>query len=102
MLYRLLHASRSAARASIHPAAARRVLLAAVTVLAFLTATKSTFAKPPAAWRVIYHPHQLVNGAPVLFEVKVPGRPAQLQATWQTHTIVFRQSRACGCWYALA
>jgi murein DD-endopeptidase MepM/ murein hydrolase activator NlpD len=102
MLFRLLHASRSAARAAIHPAAPRRMLFAVVTVLAFITATKSAFAKPPATWKVSYQPHQLVNGAPVLFEVKVPGHPAQLQATWQTHTIVFRQSRACRCWYALA
>jgi biotin carboxyl carrier protein len=102
MLVRLLHASRSAARAAIYSSAARRMLLAVATVLAFITPAKSAFARSSAAWKVSYQPHQLVNGAPVLFEVKVPGHPAQLQASWQTHTIVFRQSRACACWYALA
>jgi murein DD-endopeptidase MepM/ murein hydrolase activator NlpD len=103
MLFRLLHASRSAARAASHPAATRRMLFAVATVVvAFIAPAKNAFARSSATWKVSYQPQRLVNGAPVLFEVKVPGHPAQMQATWQSHTIVFRQSRACGCWYALA
>jgi murein DD-endopeptidase MepM/ murein hydrolase activator NlpD len=102
MLFRLLHASRSTARAAIHPGSPRKKLFAMMAVLAFISASKPVFTQSGTAWNVSYQPHPLVNGAPVLFEVKVPGHPTRLQATWQTHTIVFRQSPACGCWYALA
>jgi murein DD-endopeptidase MepM/ murein hydrolase activator NlpD len=61
-----------------------------------------SFAQTPSAWNVTYKPARLVNGAPVLFKVKVPGTLSQLQAEWQGHSVVFRKSEACKCWFALA
>jgi murein DD-endopeptidase MepM/ murein hydrolase activator NlpD len=79
-----------------------RTLFVAITVLVVITAVDQAVAEMPSAWKVSYQPHQLVNGAPVLFQVKAPSDLSQLQATWMDHSIVFRQSPACNCWYALA
>lgn len=76
----------------------RQVALFAMLITAF----GSALGQESAAWKVSYQPNQLVNGAPILFQVKAPGSLSKLQATWQSHTISFRQGRACGCWYAIA
>jgi murein DD-endopeptidase MepM/ murein hydrolase activator NlpD len=80
----------------------KRVLLALETALLVTGSISQALAEEPSAWKLSYQPSQLVNGAPVLLQVKSPGSLSQLQASWQGHTIVFRQSHTCGCWYALA
>jgi murein DD-endopeptidase MepM/ murein hydrolase activator NlpD len=80
----------------------RRVLFALVAVLLLTVSLDQAFAESPLAWKVNYQPSRLVNGAPVLFQVKAPRNLSQLQATWMDHSIVFRESHACGCWYAIA
>lgn len=103
MLFWLRYVGQSAARScTLQLNADRRKFFILAIAFAVSAAFSSAAAETPSAWKVTHQPQRLVNGAPVLFEVKVPGHPAQLQGTWQTHTIVFRQSRACGCWYALA
>jgi hypothetical protein len=79
-----------------------RTLLTTLAVFAFITGLSRLAAEPPPSWKVTYQPAQLVNGAPVLLKVKTRDNLSQLQATWQGHTIVFRQGHDCGCWYALA
>lgn len=56
----------------------------------------------PSAWKITHQPEQLVNGAPVLFEVKAAADVSHLQANWLGHTILFRQSPTCNCWYGIA
>ena len=65
-------------------------------------AGNQSFAKTPSPWNVTYQPARLVNGAPVLFKVNAPGNLSQMQATWQGHSVVFRKSETCKCWFALA
>ena len=84
------------------PSALWRTLFVAMTLLAVVTGFDRAVAETPSAWKVSYQPIQLMNGAPVLFQIKAPGNLSQLQATWLDHSIVFRQSHACGCWYAIA
>jgi hypothetical protein len=55
-----------------------------------------------SAWKVTYQPARLVNGSPVLFRVTAPRSLGSLQAQWLQHRVVFRRSRACKCWYAIA
>ena len=45
-----------------------------------------TFA---ASWTVKVQPVRLVNGAPVLFQVKAPARLQSLRGTWLGHEISF-------------
>jgi len=78
-----------------------RTLLTILPVFSLVPYVGRLAAEPPS-WNVTYQPAQLVNGAPVLLKVKTRDNLSQLQATWQGHTIVFRQGQACGCWYALA
>lgn len=55
-----------------------------------------------ATWTVRSQPIRLVNGAPVLFQVKTPGRMESLSGTWLGHQIAFSFDPASKTWYALA
>lgn len=55
-----------------------------------------------AGWTVRAQPARLVNGAPVLFQVK-PSAPLQsLTGTWLQHTITFSYDAPTRTWFALA
>ena len=58
-----------------------------------------TFA---ASWTVKVQPVRLVNGAPVLFQVKAPARLQSLRGTWLGHEISFRLVSASKTWVGLA
>lgn len=53
-------------------------------------------------WIVRTQPAKLVNGAPVLFQVKAPARLESLTATWTGHQIIFSFNSTTKTWFALA
>jgi murein DD-endopeptidase MepM/ murein hydrolase activator NlpD len=60
---------------------------------------------PPAraaTWTVRAQPARLVNGGPVLFQVKPPARLQSLGGTWLGHELFFSFDPASKTWFALA
>ncbi|MGA2377518.1 MAG: M23 family metallopeptidase [Candidatus Sulfotelmatobacter sp.] len=60
---------------------------------------------PPAraaTWTVRAQPARLVNGGPVLFQVKPPARLQSLGGTWLGHELSFSFDPASKTWFALA
>jgi murein DD-endopeptidase MepM/ murein hydrolase activator NlpD len=60
---------------------------------------------PPASaasWTIHAQPVRLVNGAPVLFQVKPPAKLASLTGTWLSHQLAFSYDASTGTWFALA
>jgi murein DD-endopeptidase MepM/ murein hydrolase activator NlpD len=61
-------------------------------------ATSSSYA---ASWYVSAQPNHLVNGGPVLFQVKAPARLESLTGSWLGHQIAFSFNPATKTWLAL-
>jgi len=61
-------------------------------------------AHPAAAanWNATVRPARLVNGAPVLFQVKPPAKLDALSGTWLGHQITFSYDVSTKTWFALA
>jgi murein DD-endopeptidase MepM/ murein hydrolase activator NlpD len=59
------------------------------------------FPARAANWSVRTQPMRLVNGAPVLFQVKAPARLEGLTGSWLGHQIVFNFSPSSKTWFAL-
>jgi murein DD-endopeptidase MepM/ murein hydrolase activator NlpD len=60
---------------------------------------------PPALavdWTARAQPVRLVNGGPVLFQVKAPAALASLSGTWLGHQVPFSFNKATKTWFALA
>lgn len=55
-----------------------------------------------ATWAVHAQPTQLVNGAPVLFQVKPPAKLASVTGKWLGHQVTFNYNAATRTWFALA
>ncbi len=55
-----------------------------------------------AAWTIHAQPARLVNGAPVLFQVKPPTKLASLSGTWLGHQLTFSYDASTRTWFALA
>lgn len=55
-----------------------------------------------ANWTVRAQPTRLVNGGPVLFQVKPPAKLAALSGTWLGHEVYFSFDTASKTWFALA
>jgi murein DD-endopeptidase MepM/ murein hydrolase activator NlpD len=55
-----------------------------------------------AAWTVRAQPTRLLNGAPVLFQVKPAAKFESLTGTWLGHQITFSYSASTRTWFALA
>ena len=55
-----------------------------------------------APWSVRTQPARLLNGAPVLFQVRPPARLDALSGTWLGHQIVFSFNPSTKTWFALA
>lgn len=66
----------------------------------------STFLSSPAAsaanWSASAQPTHLVNGGPVLFQVKPPQRLESLKGTWLGHEVSFSLDAKSKVWIALA
>ncbi len=83
------------------------LLLACVTFAAPQQAigkSKAATANAVAArsWTVRRQPEQLVNGAPVVFEVVPPVRLTDLSAKWLDHEVLFSYDAASKAWYGIA
>lgn len=60
---------------------------------------------PPASavnWTVRAQPTKMVNGAPILFQVKPPARLESLTGTWLGHDVSFSFDASTKTWFALA
>jgi murein DD-endopeptidase MepM/ murein hydrolase activator NlpD len=60
---------------------------------------------PPASatnWTVRTQPPRLVNGGPVLFQIKPPQRLQSLNGNWLGHEIIFSFDASSKTWFALA
>jgi len=72
----------------------------------FLLLVGSFFSAAPPAfaanWAVRAQPTRLVNGAPVLFQVKPPQRLESLNGTWLGHEVPFNFDATSKTWFALA
>jgi hypothetical protein len=64
-----------------------------------LSAAAPAFA---ASWDVRAQPTRLVNGGPVLFQVKTSERLQALTGTWLGHEVPFTFDAASKTWFALA
>jgi murein DD-endopeptidase MepM/ murein hydrolase activator NlpD len=71
----------------------------------FLAAAMFVFYALPAAaatWTVHAQPTRLQNGAPVLFQVKSPGKLDSLAGTWLGHQLTFSFNPSTKTWFTLA
>jgi murein DD-endopeptidase MepM/ murein hydrolase activator NlpD len=55
-----------------------------------------------ATWTVHAQPAQLLNGAPVLFQVKAPAKIESLSGIWLTHQLTFSYDASTKTWFTLA
>ena len=55
-----------------------------------------------ADWTVHASPAQLVNGAPVLFQVKPPAKLESLTGRWRAHQLTFTYNASTKTWFVLA
>jgi murein DD-endopeptidase MepM/ murein hydrolase activator NlpD len=73
-----------------------------------LTCSLSAFSVVPApraqaaTWSVHVQPVHLVNGSPVLFQVRSPYRLQSLKGSWIGHNLSFHVEANSKTWYALA
>ena len=67
----------------------------------FFSSSGALFAQTSGA-RVTWQPAKLVNGSPVLFQLRAPANPRSITATWLGHEVTFFRSGASPTWYALA
>jgi murein DD-endopeptidase MepM/ murein hydrolase activator NlpD len=70
-------------------------------LLLFLIVSGSARASA-ANWTVHAQPTRLVNGGPVLFEVKPPAKLESLSGSWLGHQVSFSFNATSKTWYALA
>jgi murein DD-endopeptidase MepM/ murein hydrolase activator NlpD len=62
----------------------------------------SVFPCSAATWAVNAQPTRLVNGAPVLFQVKAPNKLESLTGNWLGHQLTFSYDPSTKTWFALA
>ncbi len=62
----------------------------------------TTLAASDSDWTVEAQPAQLVNGGPVLFRVKPPGKIESLAGSWLGHQFTFSYEPSTKTWFALA
>jgi len=68
-------------------------------VLSFFSFVSPGFA---ASWTVRAQPTRMVNGSPVLFQVKSQSRLESLSGTWLGHNVSFSFDATSKTWFALA
>jgi murein DD-endopeptidase MepM/ murein hydrolase activator NlpD len=80
---------------------ARRPKLRSVPLIAALFIS---YALPASAatWIVRSQPARLLNGAPVLFQVKAPAKFETLTGTWLGHQLTFSYAASTKTWFVLA
>jgi murein DD-endopeptidase MepM/ murein hydrolase activator NlpD len=76
------------------------IQLGAIGVLVFFLSV--VLPASAATWTVRAQPAALVNGAPVLFQVKPPTRLESLAGTWLGHQLTFSYDASTKTWFTLA
>jgi murein DD-endopeptidase MepM/ murein hydrolase activator NlpD len=79
----------------------QRIILPFLLVLLPCASFISVPVASAANWAVRAQPTRLVNGGPVLFQVKPPARLASLNGTWLGHDVSFSYDAASKTWFAL-
>jgi Peptidase family M23 len=77
-------------------------LLRLLLACAFFGWPGFVLASHAASWTVRAQPARMVNGAPVLFQVKPPAKLEALTGTWLGHQITFNYNAPTKTWFALA
>ena len=72
------------------------------TAICVVFLTTAVLPATAATWTVQAQPTRLLNGAPVLFEVKPPTKLESLTGTWLTHPLTFSYDASSKTWFALA
>jgi murein DD-endopeptidase MepM/ murein hydrolase activator NlpD len=89
-----------------HMSRAAVLLLISLLLAVFLPSVAAETAGPSKTahrlWTVRWRPVSLVNGAPVLFQVKMPAKFNSLRATWLDHELSFEFNPPSKTWFALA
>ena len=79
------------------------VAVIAITVFVCCWTLLPCSALPASAtWSIRAQPTRLVNGAPVLFQVKSPIRLESLTGTWLGHELTFSYDASTRSWFTLA
>jgi murein DD-endopeptidase MepM/ murein hydrolase activator NlpD len=73
-----------------------------VRLIAGLALLVSSSSAVVADWSIQKQPATLVNGSPVLFQVKPPVRLKSLQGIWLGHAVPFSYDAVSKTWFALA
>ena len=73
-------------------------MIAASALFAFAVLSPASAAN----WTVRAQPARLVNGGPVLFQVKAPAKLESLAGTWLGHQLAFSYEASTKTWFALA
>jgi murein DD-endopeptidase MepM/ murein hydrolase activator NlpD len=81
---------------------ARRRFLALISFALMLTFVCAATPARAASWAVQAQPTRLVNGGPVLFQVKAPTKLDSLTGSWLGHSITFAYDVPSKNWIALA
>jgi len=68
----------------------------------FLILTLSAAQAFAAPWTIQSQPPRLLNGAPVLFQVKAPAKLDSLTGTWLGHALTFSYNVSTKTWFTLA
>jgi murein DD-endopeptidase MepM/ murein hydrolase activator NlpD len=89
---------------AVRPGEARRLrpcstLVIAICALLFCGTLREASA---ATWTIHSQPARMVNGAPVLFQVKSPAKLESLAGTWLGHQLTFSYDATTKTWFALA
>ena len=71
-------------------------------VLLACTLCASTATKAEPIVSVSWSPAQIASGSPMLFRVQTAKAPGSVEATWQTHPLMFFPSNDHHVWYGLA
>ena len=83
--------------------AARWLRICSVLVIVISTVLRAAALPASAAtWNVRAQPNRLVNGAPVLFQVKPPAKLESLSGTWLGHHLTFSYNASTKTWFTLA
>jgi len=72
------------------------------TLISVLICLFAVLPASAATWAVHAQPTRLVNGAPVLFQVKPPAKLTSLTGKWLGHQLTFSYNTATRTWFALA
>jgi hypothetical protein len=80
------------------------VLLSLVVLCTSASQAAQGAAKPKTAssWSIHWQPARLVNGSPVVFQVRPPARLESLSGTWLGHEVYFSYDAPNRTWYGVA